>query len=235
MSTYARNDERSPAGVDVVLFDLDGTLIDTLDLILDSMRYTTEKVLGAPLPDEVLMHNVGVPLIVQMREFDEERAEEMLVVYREHNWRVHDALVKEYPGVEDALRQLIGHQKRLGVVTSKARAVAERGLERFDLGPFFDLIVSYDDVQVHKPDPHPLIFAAERMGVPTDRVAYVGDSPHDMTAALAAGCVAVAALWGVGTRERLLEPGPDFAAESMAEVVDLFTGDGRPFRVGADE
>lgn len=221
--------------IEVVLFDLDGTLIDTLDLILDSMRYTTEKVLGAPLPDEVLMHNVGVPLIVQMREFDEERADEMMVVYREHNWRVHDALVKEYPGVEDALRQLIGQGKRLGVVTSKARAVAERGLERFDLGPFFDLLVSFDDVHVHKPDPHPLIFASQQMGVPLDRIAYVGDSPHDMAAALAAECIAVAALWGVGSRERLLAPGPHFAVESMEEVVDLFAGDGHAYRVEGRE
>lgn len=210
--------------VEAVLFDLDGTLIDTLDLIRDSMRYTTQTVLGAALPDEILMHNVGVPLIVQMREFDEERADEMLRVYREHNWRVHDALVKEYPGVEPALQALIGSGLRLGIVTSKARPVAERGLERFDLGPFFDLVVSYDDVPVHKPDPYPLTFAAGQLGVAAERCAYVGDSPHDMTAAAAAGCVAIAATWGVSSRERLVAAGAEYEADSMDDVVSLFEG-----------
>lgn len=218
------------AGVEVVLFDLDGTLIDTLDLIRASMRYATEKVLGRPLPDEVLMHNVGVPLIVQMREFDEERADELLRVYREHNWRVHDALVKEYPGVESSLEWLIGQGKRLGIVTSKARSVAERGLQRFDLGRFFELLVSYDDVPIHKPDPYPLVFGARAMGVEPSACAYVGDSPHDMAAAMAAGCVSVAALWGVGTAERLLAPGPDYAVGSMAELVDLFDGEAERYR-----
>lgn len=220
------------AAVEVVLFDLDGTLIDTLDLIRESMRYTTQTVLGEALPDDVLMHNVGVPLIVQMREFDEVRADEMLKVYREHNWRVHDALVKEYPGVEPALQALIGRGLRLGVVTSKARSVAERGLERFDLGPFFDLIVSYDDVPVHKPDPFPLAFAAEQLGVATDRCAYVGDSPHDMSAASAAGCVAIAATWGVSSRERLVVAGAEYEVASMEDVVLLFGGRGSAYVSG---
>lgn len=221
------------AAVEVVLFDLDGTLIDTLDLIRESMRYTTATVLGEALPDEVLMHNVGVPLIVQMREFDEARADEMLRVYREHNWRVHDALVKEYPGVEPALQALVGAGYRLGIVTSKARAVAQRGLERFDLAPFFDVIVSYDDVPVHKPEPYPLTHAADALGVSALQCAYVGDSPHDMAAAAAAGCVAVAALWGVSERERLLAAGAEYEAGCMGDVVSLFTRGPSGYRSGA--
>jgi len=216
--------------VQVVLFDLDGTLVDTLDLILASMRYATETVLGKALPDEVMMHNVGVPLIVQMKEFDEEHAEELLRVYREHNWRVHDALIREYPGVDESLERVMSTGRRLGVVTSKARPVAMRGLERFALERFFDVIVTFDDVPVHKPDPHPLLHAAAELEVPPERCAYVGDSPHDMTAALSAGCVAVAALWGVAA-ERALDPGPHYAVRSMAEVAALFEGDESCFRV----
>ncbi len=219
------------AGLEVVLFDLDGTLIDTLELIKASMRYATETVLGTALPDDVLMHNVGVPLIVQMREFDEARADELLAVYREHNARVHDIMVKEYPGVEETLQALMAAGKRLGIVTSKAREVAFRGLDRFDLARYFDAVVSFDDVPVHKPDPHPVMFAAEQMGVDPALCAYVGDSPHDMSAALAAGCIAIAALWGVSARERVLEPGPEYAAESMGAVLEIITGDEEPYRV----
>ncbi len=219
------------AAVECVLFDLDGTLIDTIELIRESMRYCTAKVLGAPLPDEVLMHNVGIPLREQMKEFSEENAEELLVAYREHNARVHDAMVREYPGVEEALESLSAKGLRLGVVTSKSGPVAQRGLDRFSLGRFFEVVVSCDDVPLHKPDPYPLVHAAELLGVEPGRCAYVGDSPHDMTAAIAAGCVSVAALWGVSARERVLEPGPDYAVRSMAEVALLFDGRETAFRV----
>lgn len=208
--------------VECVLFDLDGTLIDTLELIRESMRYATAKVFGAPLPDEVLMRNVGVPLLVQMREFSEENAEELLLVYREHNGRVHDVMAKEYPGVEEALEALAAKGMRLGIVTSKSRPVALRGLERFSLERFFETVVTCDDVTIFKPDPFPLLHAASILEVDIDRCAYVGDSPHDMAAAVGAGCISIAALWGVSSRERVLKPRPHYAAESMADVVSIF-------------
>lgn len=217
--------------VETVLFDLDGTLIDTIDMIRASMRYATETVLGEALPDDVLMRNVGVPLVTQMREFSEERADELLRVYREHNAHVHDAMVREYPGVEATLEGLISSGMRLGVVTSKSGRVAWRGLDRFSLGRFFETVISCDDVPLHKPDPYPLRYAADQLGTPIERCAYVGDSPHDMTAAIAAGCLSVAALWGGFTRERVLAPGPTHAAESMDDVAAVFSGSETRFRV----
>jgi len=218
-------------GVECVLFDLDGTLIDTLELIRESMRYCTAKVLGAPLPDEVLMHNVGIPLREQMKEFSEEHAEELLVVYREHNAKVHDSMVKEYPGVEAALESLAAMGLRMGIVTSKSRPVAFRGIERFSLERFFETVVTCDDVTIFKPDPYPLVYAAGILGVDPARCAYVGDSPHDMAAAVGAGCVSIAALWGVSSRDRVLEPGPDYAVCSMAEVVAVFDGHEAAYRM----
>ncbi len=222
----------TPRLADAVLFDLDGTLIDTLGLIRESMRYATATVLGAPLPDDVLMRNVGVPLAVQMREFSEEHADELLAVYREHNDRVHDLLVREYPGVELALDELVEAGLRLGVVTSKLHRVAERGLDRFSLGRFFEVLVGSDDVDIHKPEPFPLLYAAEQMGVDPRRCAYVGDSPHDMAAARAAGMVAIAATWGVSSPERLRAAEAQYEAHSMAEVVAILTGHEEGFAAG---
>lgn len=219
------------ANIQAVLFDLDGTLIDTLDLIKASMRFATNAVLGAPLPDEVLMHNVGIPLAQQMREFSEEHAAELLAVYREHNARVHDALVKEYPGVELALEELSARGLPLAIVTSKLRSVAMLGLERFSLDRFFEVIIGSDDVDIHKPEPYPLLKAAELLSVDPARCAYVGDSPHDMTAARAAGMTAVAALWGVASRERLAQSGAQFAAHSMTEVAALLGGHSAGFAI----
>jgi pyrophosphatase PpaX len=203
--------------VEVVLFDLDGTLIDTIDLILASMRHATEAVLGEALPDHVLLHNVGVPLRVQMREFDEDRAEELLSVYREHNAEVHDELVEEYPGTADGLSALLDAGYRLGIVTSKSRPVAERGLEAFGLGRYFECLVAYEDTEIHKPEPEPLLEAARRFGVDIGKCAYVGDSPHDMNAAIASGAVPIAALWGPFS-ERVLAPGPALALNNLSEL-----------------
>lgn len=203
--------------VEVVLFDLDGTLIDTIDLILASMRHATATVLGEALPDEVLLHNVGVPLRVQMREFDVDRCEELLTCYREHNAIVHDELVAEYPGIADGLKTLVELGYRLAIVTSKSRPVAQRGLEIFGLDPYFETIVAYEDTVIHKPEPEPLLEAARRMDVPIANCAYVGDSPHDMNAAIAAGAVPIAALWGPFA-ERVIEPGPAVALKSLCEL-----------------
>jgi len=208
------------ADIEVVLFDLDGTLIDTIELILASMRHATSTVLGETIPDEVLMHNVGVPLSVQMDEFAPERVEELLRVYRAHNAIVHDDLVGEYAGTAAALTVLAGRGVRMGVVTSKSRAVALRGLERFALEGFFETLVAYEDTDIHKPRPEPLLEAARRMGVDIGACAYVGDSPHDMTAAVAAGAISVAALWGPFP-QRVLEPGPDYAIGSLGELAGL--------------
>jgi len=206
--------------VEVVLFDLDGTLIDTIDLILASMRHATETVLGEALPDSVLMHNVGVPLRVQMREFDSVRAEELLACYREHNEIVHDDLVGEYPGIEAGLQSLARDGYRLAIVTSKSKPVAMRGLEIFGLEKYFETVVAYEDTEIHKPEPEPLLEAARRMGVAIERCAYVGDSPHDMNAAIAAGAVPVAALWGPFA-ERVLEPGPAAALCELSQLAEL--------------
>jgi len=206
--------------IEVVLFDLDGTLIDTIDLILSSMRHATAEVLGEALPDDVLLHNVGVPLRVQMGEFAPGREDELLCVYRAHNAIVHDDLVCEYPGTESALQAIIAKGYRLGIVTSKSVVVAQRGIERFGLGEFFETLVGYEDTEIHKPEAAPLLLAAERMGVDIERCCYVGDSPHDMNAGKAAGAVTVAALWGP-FRERVTETGPDFAIEHLSELTEV--------------
>jgi pyrophosphatase PpaX len=210
------------AGVDCVLFDLDGTLVDTIELILCSFRHATEQVLGEALPDEVVLADVGVPLRTQMRSFSEEHTDELLRVYREHNAVHHDDLIKEYPGVEDVLRELRARGYKLGVVTSKLNHMACRGLDCFDLAPFVDLVIGADDVEIHKPDPHPLLVAAERLGSAPERCAYVGDAPPDMQAARGAGMVSIAALWGAAhSDERLLAENPDIALSEVRGLLEI--------------
>lgn len=214
-----------------LLFDLDGTLIDTVALILSSFRYATGKVLGDPLPDAVLMRNVGVPLARQMREFAPDKADELLRVYREHNASIHDEMIAEYPGTHDVLAALFDRGVPMGVVTSKGTPMARRGLEIFGLDRFFEVVVTADDVPLHKPDPYPLRRAGELIGIPADECLYLGDSPHDVTAARAAGSVAVAALWGAFPARDVLDASPAFALTSIIELPELLAGPGTRFAV----
>lgn len=212
-----------------VLFDLDGTLIDTVALIRESMRYATREVLGVTLPDEVLMHNVGIPLLTQMREFSPEHAEELVTVYRAHNAEVHDELIAEYPGTEAVLGELAERGLPLGIVTSKSSPVALRGIRLFGLEHYFSAIVCADHVERHKPDPFPVLEGARLLGQDPRACMYVGDSPHDMRAAIDAGAVSVAALWGAFEAERVLEPRPEFAVQNITDLPRLLSGEAKTF------
>lgn len=203
-----------------VLFDLDGTLIDTIPHILASFRYATEQVLGAAPSDEELLYHVGIPLIEQMRIItgDEATAQRLVAVYREFNHRTHDQMARLYPGTRETLTWLAARGTTMGVVTSKGTPMARRGIDLFDLGRFFSVVVTADDVPRHKPDPCPVLHAASLLGVPAERCLFVGDSPHDIEAGRAAGSATAAALWGVAGRERLAAAGPDLMLERLGDL-----------------
>jgi len=207
---------------EALLFDLDGTLIDTEELILSSFRYTLTSVLGQAPPDDVLRDKIGIPLRNQMQAFDADRVEELLTVYRKHNVENHDALVKEFPGVAEVLLKLNEAGYRLAVVTSKMSDMAQKSLRFFGLEDYFEFVQGSDKTERHKPNPDPLLFAAETMGLAPEQCAYIGDSPYDMCSARAAGMLAVAALWGMFTRERLLEAGAQREATTIDDLPKLF-------------
>jgi pyrophosphatase PpaX len=213
------------ASVEGLLFDLDGTIVDTIDLILASARHATETVLGEALADEVLRHNIGVPLRTQMGEYAPAHVDDLLAAYREHNDRVHDDLIQEFPGTEEALDALSRRGYPMGIVTSKSRAVAQRGVDHFGLGRFFQFVVGFEDTSEHKPGPVPVLEGARRLGVAPERCVYVGDSPHDIEAGKAAGSITVAAMWGPFP-ERALAAGPDFAIARLADLVPLLPAEG---------
>jgi pyrophosphatase PpaX len=204
-----------------VLFDLDGTLVDSEELILASFRHATLSVLGYSPPDDVLREMIGIPLIYQMRKIDESRADEMLRVYRAHNNEVHDSLIREFPGTAQALAGLAAAGFRLAVVTSKLGAQALRGLRLFGIDGYFEFVQGSDDSDRHKPDPYPLLLAAKKMGLSPSDCAYVGDSIYDMQAAVAAGMHAVAALWGMFSKDRLIKAGAAATADSIGDLIKL--------------
>ncbi|WP_449315968.1 HAD family hydrolase [Rubneribacter sp.] len=212
--------------IEAVLFDLDGTLLDTYDLLLSTFRHTTRKVLGEALPDEQLMAKVGQPLVVQMWDFtdDESVHDELCRVYREHNALVHDDLIKVFPDTRDMLDRLKDAGFPLGVVTSKRHEPAMRGLDRFALAGYFDFLVGSDDWPEHKPAPGPVARGCALLGRSPGSCLYVGDSPFDIQAGNGAGCLTAAALWGMFPRKTLVAERPTFVCGSCSEVASLLEG-----------
>jgi pyrophosphatase PpaX len=205
-----------------VLFDLDGTVVDSGAIILASMRHATREVLGREYSDEELLRTVGGPgLEAQMVAIDPDRAGELVDVYRTHNIPLHDGL-EACAGMEDVLVRLHEEGRRLGVVTAKRRDTAELAFATVPLGHLFDVIVGGDETERHKPDPEPLLLGAERLGADPAQTAYVGDSPFDVLAARAAGMYAVAVTWGrIHDRSKLEVAEPDVIVESAKELLAI--------------
>lgn len=215
-------------GFDPVVFDLDGTVVDTVELIVESFRHATRAVLGRTLPDDVILAGVGRPLMVQMRRLSASHAQELFDTYREYNHRRHDELVKGYDGMAGLLEGLRAAGKRLGIVTSKSADTTRMAFRAVDLEEHFDVVVTAGDTDEHKPSPTPLRLCLERLGAVPEGSLYVGDSPVDVEAGRAAGMATAAVAWGVFGREALLAVGPDFWVEEPGELLDLcLRGDGR--------
>lgn len=213
----------------VVLFDLDGTLIDSVPLILSSMKHAFEGHPNAP-PEREWVALIGTPLDAMIRRWagDEADVERVKERYKEHQWANHDAMVQAFPGVPALLDSLSARGVRMAVVTSKLEPSARRSLDFLGLSRHFELVVGLEATEKHKPDPAPVRYAVERLGARPDEAAFVGDSPHDVLAGNAAGVATVAALWGPFGREELARARPRAWAERPEDVLWILEEPGIP-------
>ena len=206
----------------VVLFDLDGTVVDSGAIILASMRHATREVLGRDYSDAELMQTVGGPgLEAQMHALAPDQVDRLVNVYRAHNEPLHEEL-EACVGIEDVLVRLHEEGRRLGIVTAKRRSSVDLAFAQVPLGHLFETIVGGDETERQKPDPAPLLLAAERLGVDPADAAYVGDSPFDVRAAKAAGMFAVAVTWGrIHEREPLEAEAPNAIVDTAEELLGV--------------
>jgi len=206
-----------------LLFDLDGTLIDTVDLIVLSYRYTLMTHRGSVPPDRVFLQGLGIPLHKMFRAFTDDPAEieAMVETYREHNERHHDEHVRPYEGAVEAVQSAAARGAKLAVVTSKSRRVSERGLKIAGFDGLFTFLVTAEDVTNHKPDPEPVQRALDRIEARPEEAVFIGDSPFDMEAGRQAGVRTAAALWGPFSRSDLAPHAPDHWLDHPSEIPDL--------------
>lgn len=206
-----------------VLFDNDGTLVDTQQLILVSMRHATREVLGRIIPDDVLMAEVGTPLATQMEHLadDPSQAETLLRTYRSYNEHIHDERVRSFDGIAEMLSELKRRGLATGVVTSKMHPLAWRGLEVCGLSGDIDFLIGPDDFPEHKPAPGPVLYGCKLAGLEPEQCLYVGDSPFDIQAGNAARCATVAVMWGMFSRDALEACNPTYVIERPEELLEL--------------
>lgn len=206
--------------LEALLLDLDGTVLDTHDLILGSWRHVRDA-FGLDADDAAFMAQIGRPLSAIFEAFAPEaaRREALVQAYRAHNAETHDAQVRPFPGMPEALDALRDRGVRLAVVTSKSTPFAERGLRVTGLRDRFEVLIGADDVARHKPDPEPVRAALAGLGVSARAALMVGDAPFDLQAGRAAGVRTGAALWGPFDRALLVPHAPDHWLDEPTDLV----------------
>ena len=207
---------------ETVLFDLDGTIVDSGKMILASFRHATRTVLAREIPDTELLAAVGgSSLTEQMRALDRDRVDDLISSYREHNRPLHDSL-EPCAGIEDVLARLDDEGRTLGIVTAKLRLTVDLAFAVLPLEQYFDVVVTADMTERHKPHPDPILHALRLAEARAESAAYVGDSPFDVAAARAAGVFSVAVTWGgIHPEERLRAERPDALVATAEQLLGV--------------
>jgi pyrophosphatase PpaX len=184
--------------INTVLFDFDGTLVNTNDVIIASWQHTYKHYRGHEEDVDKITACFGEPLLITMaREFPEVAPEESAEVYRQFQQQNAHLLVKIFPGIVDLLKALKEAGYRMGIVTSRTRESALRYMDMFGITEYFEAMVTCDDTTVHKPNPEPILLGLEKMGITKDEAIMIGDSPFDIKCANNAGVKSVMVDWRI--------------------------------------
>lgn len=209
--------------INTVLFDLDGTIIDTNELIISTFMH----VLGSHFPQqpytrEQIIPHMGMTLEQQMQTFSgRQEVAELVADYRSYNGLHHDAMVREFPRVNEVISTLHQRGIKMGVVTTKIRPTTLRALELFGLKQYMDTIVTVQDVEHPKPHPEPVLTAVKQLGADPSRTLMVGDSAADIQSAKAAGVKAAGVAWSLKGAEVLSQYDPDYILQDMTDLYGM--------------
>lgn len=207
---------------DTVLFDLDGTIIDTNELIIHSILHVWNSRFQEPLPKDTIIRHMGRTIREQFQAFTgEDDVDEYIAAYRSFNAQMHDDYVKPFPYVREVMHALKASGVKIGAVTTKMRATTQRSLAYCGLDKYFDCLVTVDDVQHPKPHPEPVLKALEQLRADRARALMVGDSPFDIQAAHEAGVRSVAVGWSLKGEDELRRFAPHMFIRDMRELLAI--------------
>lgn len=207
--------------ITTLLFDLDGTLIDTNELIIQSFLHVFDKYLPGQYNREDVLQYMGPTLTQTFGELNPDKIVEMIEDYRNFNISKHDNMVCAFDGVVDTLKALKEEGYKLAIVTSKLRKVAKMGTKLTQIDEYFDVFVSHDDVKEHKPNPEALNIAMEKLGSKPEETMMIGDNFHDINAAKAAGTMSVGVSWSARGRDYIESYHPDYVIDSIGDLLNI--------------
>lgn len=210
--------------INTILFDLDGTLIDTNELIISSFLHTLNKFYPGQYQREDVFPFMGPTLHETFSGIDQERVQELIDTYREYNISNHDLLVKEFEGVFETVQWLKQEGYKLGIVTTKMSNVVMMGLKLTKLDQFFDVIVAIDHVTNPKPHPEPIEKALQQLDAKPEEALMVGDNHHDIVGGKNAGTKTAGVAWSAKGRKHLAKYEPDFMLEKMSDLRGILGG-----------
>lgn len=212
-----------------LLFDLDGTLVDSIELILASARHAFIGFQGPAPTDDEWRATIGRPLQRVLLEYaasDQAEADRLFGRYRDYQLMHHDRLIHAYDGVVTMLRGLAAAGHPMAIVTSKSDWLAVKGLELVGLNDIFPVVVGCDTCVNHKPHPEPVERALALLGTSAENALFVGDSPHDIESGRAAGVYTVGVTWGAFARGEMEASGADAVMHDITAlpgVIERFT------------
>jgi haloacid dehalogenase superfamily, subfamily IA, variant 3 with third motif having DD or ED/haloacid dehalogenase superfamily, subfamily IA, variant 1 with third motif having Dx(3-4)D or Dx(3-4)E len=208
--------------INTVIFDFDGTVINTNQVIINSWQYTYKAVRGREKPVEHIISSFGEPLHDTMkREFPDHDTDKVTSIYREYQAHHYKDMIELFPGMGELIRGLSGHGYNVGIVTSRMRGTTLNGLNNFGLTEYIGNIVTCEDTDKHKPDPEPALIALRNFGVTADEAIMIGDSMYDIKCAHNAGMRAVLVGWAVAVSEEE-KAGPDKPDCIIEKAEDLW-------------
>ncbi|MGE5628954.1 MAG: pyrophosphatase PpaX [Solirubrobacterales bacterium] len=207
--------------IKAILFDLDGTLINTNELIIKSFQHAFREHFNKEISREEVILTFGEPLRGAMLKYDENNVDEMLGIFRKYNESRHDELAEEYDGVYDGIIKLKEMGIKIALVTSKRKKMTERGLRLVRVYDLMDVVVTPEDTEKHKPFGEPAIKACQLLGVDPKEAIMVGDSHNDILCGKDAGTYTCLVSYTALPLEKMMSYGPDFIIDSLTELVDI--------------
>jgi pyrophosphatase PpaX len=207
--------------INTLLFDLDGTLINTNELIIASFLHTLNSYYPSKYKREDVLPFIGPTLYDTFASVDQDRMEEMVQAYRKFNHEQHDILVTEYETVFETIKTLKEQGFKLGIVTTKIRDTVNMGLKLTKLDQFFDVVVTLDDVEYAKPHPEPVLKALKQLNSSPEEAIMVGDNHHDVEAGKNAGTKTAGVAWSIKGREYISSHNPDYLLEKMSDLLPI--------------
>lgn len=207
-----------------LLFDFDGTLLNTNELIIESFLHVLGERFPGKYDRESVLPFLGPTLAETFNTIDPALTESLIEAYRTWNNNMHDQMAVPFDGVVDTLYKLKEQGYKLAIVSTKRRAMIDRGVKLMKCENLFDTIVGLDDVKKAKPDPEPIELALTRLGVEKEQALMIGDNMHDIVGGQRAGVDTAAVAWSIKGEAFLATFFPTYMIHHISELLTIAKG-----------